>query len=24
MYRKYKGEDLKEEISILGSYDLHN
>lgn len=24
IYRKYKGEDSKEEISILGAYDLHN
>ncbi len=24
IYRKYKGEDVKEEISILGAYDLHN
>ncbi len=24
IYRKYKGEDFKEEISILGAYDLHN
>ena len=24
VYRKYKGEDSKEEISILGAYDLHN
>jgi integrase/recombinase XerD len=24
VYRKYKGEDSKEEITILGAYDLHN
>jgi len=24
IYRKYKGEDSKEEITILGAYDLHN
>ena len=24
MYQKYKGEDSKEEITILGAYDLHN
>ena len=24
IYRKYKGEDSKEEISILGAYDMHN
>jgi len=24
IYRKYKGEDSKDEISILGAYDLHN
>ena len=24
IYRKYKGEDYKEEITILGAYDLHN
>jgi len=24
IYRKYKGEDSKEEIGILGAYDLHN
>jgi integrase/recombinase XerD len=24
IYRKYKGEDTKEEITILGAYDLHN
>ena len=24
LYRKYKGEDSKEEITILGAYDLHN
>lgn len=24
IYRKYKGEDPKEEITILGAYDLHN
>ena len=24
IYRKYKGEDIKEEITILGAYDLHN
>jgi len=24
IYRKYKGEDSKEEISILGAYDIHN
>ena len=24
VYRKYKGEDTKEEITILGAYDLHN
>ncbi|MFL0205026.1 Arm DNA-binding domain-containing protein [Tenacibaculum maritimum] len=24
IYRKYKGEDVKTEITILGAYDLHN
>ena len=24
IYRKYRGEDSKEEITILGAYDLHN
>ena len=24
IYRKYKGEDAKEEITLLGAYDLHN
>jgi integrase/recombinase XerD len=24
IYRKYEGEDSKEEITILGAYDLHN
>ncbi len=24
IYRKYKGEDTKEEITLLGAYDLHN
>ncbi|WP_392347587.1 tyrosine-type recombinase/integrase [uncultured Polaribacter sp.] len=24
IYRKYKGEDSKEEITIIGAYDLHN
>lgn len=24
VYRKYKGEDVKTEITILGAYDLHN
>jgi integrase/recombinase XerD len=24
IYRKYKGEDSKEEITILGAHDLHN
>ena len=24
IYRKYKGEDSNEEITILGAYDLHN
>lgn len=24
VYRKYRGEDTKEEITILGAYDLHN
>ena len=24
IYRKYKGEDAKEEITILGAYELHN
>jgi integrase/recombinase XerD len=24
IYRKYKVEDFKEEIIILGAYDLHN
>jgi integrase/recombinase XerD len=24
IYRKYKGEDSKEEITILGACDLHN
>jgi integrase/recombinase XerD len=24
IYRKYKGEDFKEDISILGAYELHN
>jgi integrase/recombinase XerD len=24
IYRKHKGEDSKEEITILGAYDLHN
>ncbi|WP_299061726.1 site-specific integrase [uncultured Polaribacter sp.] len=24
IYRKYKGEDSKDEITILGAYDLHN
>jgi hypothetical protein len=24
IYRKYKGEDSKEEIGIWGAYDLHN
>lgn len=24
IYRKYKGEDSKEEIILLGAYDLHN
>lgn len=24
IYKKYKGEDSKEEITILGAYDLHN
>ncbi|WP_082379236.1 Arm DNA-binding domain-containing protein [Pseudalgibacter alginicilyticus] len=24
IYRKYKGEDVKTEIAILGAYDLHN
>lgn len=24
VYRKYKGEDIKTEITILGAYDLHN
>ncbi|MEP5339452.1 MAG: tyrosine-type recombinase/integrase [Algibacter sp.] len=24
IYRKFKGEDTKEEITILGAYDLHN
>jgi integrase/recombinase XerD len=24
IYRKYKGEDSKEEITILGARDLHN
>ena len=23
IYRKYKGEDAKEEITLLGAYDLH-
>ncbi|WP_302849200.1 hypothetical protein [Polaribacter sp. SA4-10] len=24
VYREYKGEDSKEEITLLGAYDLHN